>query len=180
MYATFNAWKEKFKANIVDMGGKLKPGGKVLTASEVMDGPLVETKEVIGGYMVIAAESYELAAEVVRDAPDCFPDRPSRFARCRAPDDGGPRRALFPARPCSAGGDARAPGRRATSRTRGRRRPIGADSRAHGLGGAGSARKPGRLAASSRIQQAGAGAARELGPSEDPARRSRRSCRAAP
>ena len=26
MYAAFNAWKEKFKDNIVDMGGKLKPG----------------------------------------------------------------------------------------------------------------------------------------------------------
>ena len=26
-----NAWKEKFKDNIVDMGGKLKPGGKVVT-----------------------------------------------------------------------------------------------------------------------------------------------------
>jgi hypothetical protein len=37
MYAAFNAWKEKFKANIVDMGGKLKPGGKVLTVSGVMD-----------------------------------------------------------------------------------------------------------------------------------------------
>ena len=29
MYAVFNAWKEKFKDNILDMGGKLKPGGKV-------------------------------------------------------------------------------------------------------------------------------------------------------
>ena len=28
MYAAFKAWKEKFKDNIVDMGGKLKGGGK--------------------------------------------------------------------------------------------------------------------------------------------------------
>ncbi len=28
MYAAFSAWKEKFKANIVDVGGKLKSGGK--------------------------------------------------------------------------------------------------------------------------------------------------------
>ena len=31
MFAAFNAWKEKFKDNIVDMGDKLKPGGKVVT-----------------------------------------------------------------------------------------------------------------------------------------------------
>jgi len=27
MYAAYNAWKEKFKDNILDMGGKLMPGG---------------------------------------------------------------------------------------------------------------------------------------------------------
>ena len=56
MYAAFNAWKEKFEANIVDMGGKLKPGGKVVTASGVTDGPFVESKEIIGGFMIVAAE----------------------------------------------------------------------------------------------------------------------------
>ena len=30
MYAAFNAWKEKFKDNILDMGGKLMPAGKVV------------------------------------------------------------------------------------------------------------------------------------------------------
>jgi hypothetical protein len=69
MYAAFNAWKEKFKANIVDMGGKLKPGGKILTVSGVTDGPLIETKEIVGGFMVIAAESYEGALEVVGEFP---------------------------------------------------------------------------------------------------------------
>jgi hypothetical protein len=69
MYAAFNAWKEKFKANIVDMGGKLKPGGKIVTASRVMDGPFAEAKEVIGGYMVVAAESYEHAIEIARGCP---------------------------------------------------------------------------------------------------------------
>ena len=69
MYASFNAWKEKFTGNIVDMGGKLKSGGKVLTSSGVTDGPFVETKEVVGGYMVVAAESYDRALEVARDCP---------------------------------------------------------------------------------------------------------------
>lgn len=69
MYAAFSAWKEKFKANIVDMGGKLNPGGKLLTASGVTDGPFVESKEIIGGYMVVSAESYERALEVARECP---------------------------------------------------------------------------------------------------------------
>jgi hypothetical protein len=69
MYAVFNAWKEKFKANIVDMGGKLKPGGKIATAAGLTDGPFVETKEVIGGYMVVAAESYEDAFKIASEGP---------------------------------------------------------------------------------------------------------------
>jgi hypothetical protein len=69
MYAVFSAWKEKFKANIVDMGGKLMPGGKILTADGVTDGPFVEAKEIIGGYMVIVAENYERALEVARESP---------------------------------------------------------------------------------------------------------------
>ena len=38
MFAAFNGWKEKFKANILDMGSKLKSSGKVVTA----DVPLAE------------------------------------------------------------------------------------------------------------------------------------------
>jgi hypothetical protein len=69
MYAAFNAWKEKFKANILEMGGRLKSGGKVLSAAGVKDGPFVEVKEIIGGYMVVSAESYERALEVARECP---------------------------------------------------------------------------------------------------------------
>jgi hypothetical protein len=69
MYAAFNAWKDKFKANIVDLGGKLKPGGRVLTASGITDGPFAEAKEVVGGYMVVAAENYDGALKVARECP---------------------------------------------------------------------------------------------------------------
>jgi hypothetical protein len=69
MYAEFNAWRERFKANIVSMGGRLTPGGKVLTASGVMDGPLIESKEIIGGYMIVVADSYERALEVAGGCP---------------------------------------------------------------------------------------------------------------
>jgi hypothetical protein len=66
MFTAFNAWKEKFKAEIADLGGKLKPGGKVVTAATVTDGPFVETKEIIGGYMIVEADGYERAVEVAR------------------------------------------------------------------------------------------------------------------
>lgn len=69
MYAAFDAWKEKFKAEIVEMGGKLAGGGKVLSAAGVKDGPFVEVKEIVGGYMIVEAESYERALEVARECP---------------------------------------------------------------------------------------------------------------
>ena len=53
MFAAFNEWKEKFKANIFDMGSKLKPSGKVVTASGVTDGPFAEAKEIVGGFMIM-------------------------------------------------------------------------------------------------------------------------------
>ncbi len=69
MYAAFNAWKEKFKDNILDMGGQLKPGGKVVTTSGATDGPFVEAKEIVGGYMLVSAESFDRALEVARESP---------------------------------------------------------------------------------------------------------------
>ena len=69
MYAALNAWKGKFKDNIIDMGGKLKSGGKVVTESGTSDGPFVESKEVVGGYMLVSAESIEGAIDVVKGFP---------------------------------------------------------------------------------------------------------------
>ena len=69
MHAAFNAWQEKYKDHLVDMGGRLKPGGRVLTSEGVTDGPFAETKEVVGGYMVVAAESYDHAVEISRGCP---------------------------------------------------------------------------------------------------------------
>jgi hypothetical protein len=69
MYAAWNAWKGKFKADILDVGDGLKPSGKVLTASGVTDGPFVEGKEVVGGFSIVSAESYECALTVARECP---------------------------------------------------------------------------------------------------------------
>jgi hypothetical protein len=69
MQAVFNRWQEKYKANILDMGGPLRSGGKVLTASGVTDGPFAEAKEIVGGYMLVSAESFERALEIARESP---------------------------------------------------------------------------------------------------------------
>lgn len=69
MFAKFNAWKEKFKDNIVDWGDKLKSGGKIVSASSVSDGPFVEAKEIIGGFMIVSADSWEHAVTIAREMP---------------------------------------------------------------------------------------------------------------
>ncbi len=69
MYAAFNAWKEKFKDRILDMGAPLTPGGTVVTKTGATDGPFVEVKEIVGGYMIVSADTIERAIEVARESP---------------------------------------------------------------------------------------------------------------
>lgn len=69
MLAAFDGWKKKFKANILDIGSKLKPSGKVVTASGVTDGPFAEAKEIVGGFMILAADDYDGAVAVVKAMP---------------------------------------------------------------------------------------------------------------
>lgn len=73
MFANFNAWKEKFKDNIIDMGGRLESGGSIVTSEGATDGPFVEAKEVVGGFMIIAADSLQQAIEVARESPGISP-----------------------------------------------------------------------------------------------------------
>ena len=68
MYAKFGAWQAKFKNNLFDMGGKLGTG-RLVTTESAADGPFVEVKELIGGYMIVSAESLEEAIEVARGCP---------------------------------------------------------------------------------------------------------------
>ncbi|MEL6108940.1 MAG: YciI family protein [Planctomycetota bacterium] len=68
MYAAFNRWREKFEANIVDMGGKLGDGS-VVTADGKSDGPFAEAKEIAGGYMIVEAESLVEAITVAQESP---------------------------------------------------------------------------------------------------------------
>ena len=67
MYAKFNAWREKFQQNLSDMGGRL--GAGQLVAAQPPDGPFVEVKELVGGYMIVSAANIDEAVEVARGCP---------------------------------------------------------------------------------------------------------------
>lgn len=67
MYAAFNAWREKFQDNLVDLGGRL--GAGKLVTEPAADGPFVEVKELVGGYMIVSAASLDEAIEVARGCP---------------------------------------------------------------------------------------------------------------
>jgi len=75
MFGKYQAWMEKLRA-----AGKLlasdklrEEGGKVLTQPKgkltVVDGPYIEAKEVVGGYFLIQAASYQEATELARECP---------------------------------------------------------------------------------------------------------------
>lgn len=68
MYAKFNAWREKFQQNLTDMGGRLG-AGRLVTSQPPPDGPLMEVKELLGGYMIVTAASVEEAIEVASACP---------------------------------------------------------------------------------------------------------------
>jgi hypothetical protein len=69
MYAALHEWKETFKANIVDMGAKLQSSGRIVTSSGVTDGPFVEAKQIVRGFMILAAESYDQAVDIAGRCP---------------------------------------------------------------------------------------------------------------
>jgi len=68
MYAKFNEWRERFQQNLVDLGGRLGAGRTALP-DPVPDGPFVEIKELVGGYMIVSAGSLDEAVDVARQCP---------------------------------------------------------------------------------------------------------------
>jgi hypothetical protein len=68
MYEKFNAWREKFKESLVDLGGRLGKG-KLALPEPPPDGPFVEVKELVGGYMIVSAASLDEATQVARECP---------------------------------------------------------------------------------------------------------------
>jgi len=68
MYARFSAWQAKFKDNLVDLGGRLGDG-RLVAHESASDGPFVEVKELVGGYMIVAADSLDEAVAVAEACP---------------------------------------------------------------------------------------------------------------
>lgn len=71
----YSDWRAGLAASGHLVGGeKLRDdGGRILRAGDdgvrVLDGPYSETKEVIGGYFAIQAESYDEAVRISSDCP---------------------------------------------------------------------------------------------------------------
>lgn len=68
--AMWGEWFQQFGPKILDGGDALLPTGRVLKpGGEIANGPYVEAKEMIGGYSVIDAETYEAAVEITKGCP---------------------------------------------------------------------------------------------------------------
>lgn len=66
----WDGWFKQFEGKIVDGGDGLLPTGRVLKPGGVVaDGPYVEAKEMIGGYSVVSANSYDEAVEIAKHCP---------------------------------------------------------------------------------------------------------------
>jgi hypothetical protein len=71
----FMAWGDRMrKAGVLRDGNKLvDDAGKVMRKNgsqiRVTDGPYSETKEILGGYYMVEADSYEQVVELAQDSP---------------------------------------------------------------------------------------------------------------
>ncbi|MBS1728955.1 MAG: hypothetical protein JST51_19725 [Armatimonadetes bacterium] len=64
----FGVWLEGLRArNLLKAGQPLGSEGHYVTVA--MDGPFVETKEAVGGYLLLETESYEAACEAAKACP---------------------------------------------------------------------------------------------------------------
>lgn len=54
---------------MLEPGDALAPEGRVVRTKVVTDGPFVESKEIVGGYSIVQAESVEAAAKLARGCP---------------------------------------------------------------------------------------------------------------
>jgi hypothetical protein len=75
VFARYQAWGKKLRdAGRILGSNKLVDGtGRVMRSAggqlHITDGPYAETKDVVGGYFLLSAETYEDAIELCRDCP---------------------------------------------------------------------------------------------------------------
>lgn len=67
------AWSDKLRQEGRHRSSdELKDGGRILSVKNgnfVVDGPYVETKEIIGGYYLFEAKNIDEATEIAKDCP---------------------------------------------------------------------------------------------------------------
>jgi hypothetical protein len=65
-------WVEDLqKKNIYAAGEALLPTGKTLKKNNVVtDGPFAESKEIVGGFFIVKAETLDAAIEIAKGCPD--------------------------------------------------------------------------------------------------------------
>ncbi|MCA9491432.1 MAG: hypothetical protein KC621_15980 [Myxococcales bacterium] len=68
MMEEFRSWAARFDDQLVDLGGRLG-AGRLLTDATPTDGPFVEVKELVGGYMIVEADDLESACAVAHACP---------------------------------------------------------------------------------------------------------------
>jgi hypothetical protein len=67
--AQWQQWKTTFPDQIVDMGDGLLPTGRTVKGQIVTDGPTIESKEMVSGYSIVNAASYDAALVVAKACP---------------------------------------------------------------------------------------------------------------
>jgi hypothetical protein len=73
IFGAWMAWVKGMKdSGIYVTGQPLEEGGKLLRGphgKSLTDGPFVESKEIVGGYVIVEADSLEAAAAVAKGCP---------------------------------------------------------------------------------------------------------------
>jgi hypothetical protein len=70
IFGQWTAWMRGLKAQGDFVGAdRLHDEGKVLRGATVTDGPFVEAKEIMGGYLIISARNLAEATEVAKGCP---------------------------------------------------------------------------------------------------------------
>jgi hypothetical protein len=57
------------KGWMTNPGDALTPEGRVVSAKVITDGPFVESKEIVGGYSIVQADSIDAAAQLAKGCP---------------------------------------------------------------------------------------------------------------
>lgn len=70
--ATWGKWMEQVAkgGNLVDGGDGLQATGKIVRPGGIVtDGPFIESKELVGGYSIVQADSYDKAVVFAKTCP---------------------------------------------------------------------------------------------------------------